>query len=168
MKIMTKMTDVKSHISKRGACLALAALASATLTAQVPGSALDYMLQRPRVSKVYQHKRPFDHLFVDAGAGLNGMGTSSLRLGAQGSFGLGDWITPEHGVRMNVDGGLWKVFGKENRSTVRALGEVGAGAFAQALVGSSFCPFALDIVLMWSYDPATSRALYDTVIRHQA
>ncbi|HBN46339.1 MAG TPA: hypothetical protein DD401_01460 [Prevotella sp.] len=113
MKIMTKMTDVKSHISKRGACLALAALASATLTAQVPGSALDYMLQRPRVSKVYQHKRPFDHLFVDAGAGLNGMGTSSLRLGAQGSFGLGDWITPEHGVRLNVDGGLWKVFGKK-------------------------------------------------------
>ena len=63
---------------------------------------------------------------------------------------------------------LWKVFGKENRSTVRALGEVGAGAFAQALVGSSFCPFALDIVLMWSYDPATSRALYDTVNHYQA
>lgn len=62
---------------------------------------------------------------------------------------------------------LWKVFGKENRSTVRALGEVGAGAFAQTLVGSSFCPFALDIVLMWSYDPATSRALYDAVVRRQ-
>lgn len=106
------MTDMKIHTSKRVAVWVVATLASATMMAQVPGSALDHMLQRPRVSKVYKHKRPFDHLFVDAGAGINGMGTSSLHLGAQGSFGLGDWITPEHGVRLNVDGGLWRVFDK--------------------------------------------------------
>ena len=106
------MTYMKSHIAKKVVVMTAAALLSATMMAQVPGSALDHMLQRPRVSKVYKHKRPFDHLFVDAGAGINGMGTSSLRLGAQGSFGLGDWITPEHGVRLNVDGGLWSVFDK--------------------------------------------------------
>ena len=106
------MTYMKSHIAKKVVVMTAAALLSSTMTAQVPGSALDHMLQRPRVSKVYKHKRPFDHLFVDAGAGINGMGTSSLRLGAQGSFGLGDWITPEHGVRLNVDGGLWSVFDK--------------------------------------------------------
>lgn len=106
------MTYMKSHIAKKVVVMTAAALLSSTMTAQVPGSALDHMLQRPSVSKVYKHKRPFDHLFVDAGAGINGMGTSSLRLGAQGSFGLGDWITPEHGVRLNVDGGLWSVFDK--------------------------------------------------------
>ena len=106
------MTYMKSHIAKKVVVMTAAALLPATMMAQVPGSALDHMLQRPRVSKVYKHKRPFDHLFVDAGAGINGMGTSSLRLGAQGSFGLGDWITPEHGVRLNVDGGLWSVFDK--------------------------------------------------------
>ena len=106
------MTYMKSHIAKKVVVMTAAALLSSTMMAQVPGSALDHMLQRPRVSKVYKHKRPFDHLFVDAGAGINGMGTSSLRLGAQGSFGLGDWITPEHGVRLNVDGGLWSVFDK--------------------------------------------------------
>ncbi len=106
------MTCMKSHTPKKVIALAAAALLSATMMAQVPGSALDHMLQRPRVSKVYKHKRAFDHLFVDAGVGINGMGTSSLRPGAQGSFGLGDWITPEHGVRLNVDGGLWKVFDK--------------------------------------------------------
>lgn len=107
------MTDMKSHTSKKVIALTAATLLSASMMAQVPGSALDHMLQRPRVSKVYKHKRPFDHLFVDAGAGLNGMGTSSMKLGVQGGFGLGDWITPEHGVRLHVDGGLWKVFDKK-------------------------------------------------------
>ena len=61
---------------------------------------------------------------------------------------------------------LWKICGKENRSTVRSLGEIGAGAFAQALIGSSFCPFALDILMMWAYDSATSQAIYDAVRQH--
>ena len=42
--------------------------------AQVPGGALNYMLQRPRVTKYYDNKRPFDHLFLDAGAGMNVLG----------------------------------------------------------------------------------------------
>lgn len=59
---------------------------------------------------------------------------------------------------------LWKVFGKENRSTVRGLGEIGAGAFSRALVGAAFCPFALDVLLMWSYSPDNARALYRQII----
>lgn len=101
------------HTHKKVVALVVATLTSATLMAQVPGSALNHMLQRPRVSKLYKHKRPFDHLFVDAGVGLNGMGTSRTRLGAQGAFSLGDWITPEHGLRLNVNGGVWKVLDKK-------------------------------------------------------
>ena len=44
---------------------ALVAVAFPSLAkAQVPGSALDYMLQRPRVMKVYKHKRPLDRKSV--------------------------------------------------------------------------------------------------------
>ena len=107
------MKHKKLHTHKKVVALVVATLTSATLMAQVPGSALNHMLQRPRVSKLYKHKRPFDHLFVDAGVGLNGMGTSSTRLGAQGAFSLGDWITPEHGLRLNVNGGVWKVLDKK-------------------------------------------------------
>lgn len=60
---------------------------------------------------------------------------------------------------------LWKVFGRENRSTVRGLGEIGAGAFARELVGAPFCPFALDVLLMWAYAPDNARALYRQVLR---
>ena len=59
---------------------------------------------------------------------------------------------------------LWKFLGFENRSTLRALGEIGAGAFAQELNGALFCPFALDILLTWAYDTTHSEALYDAVL----
>lgn len=55
---------------------------------------------------------------------------------------------------------LQKFFGFENRSTLRSLGEIGAGAFAQEYVRSSFNPFALDILLSWAYDTELSRSLY--------
>ena len=59
---------------------------------------------------------------------------------------------------------LWKFLGLENRSTLRCLGEIGAGAFAQEFVGSTFCPFALDILLSWSYDAELARSLYRDVL----
>lgn len=59
---------------------------------------------------------------------------------------------------------LQKFFGFENRSTLRSLGEIGAGAFAQEYVGSSFNPFALDILLSWAYDAELSRSLYRDVL----
>ena len=93
---------------------ALVAVAFPSLAkAQVPGSALDYMLQRPRVMKVYKHKRPFDHLFIDMGAGLNVMGTKKYKLGPTAEMGIGDWISPEHGFRVNVDAGMWRLHGKK-------------------------------------------------------
>lgn len=59
---------------------------------------------------------------------------------------------------------LWKFLGFENRSTLRCLGEIGAGAFAQEYVGSRFNPFALDILLSWTYDAELSRSLYRDVL----
>ena len=59
---------------------------------------------------------------------------------------------------------LQKFFGFENRSTLRSLGEIGAGAFAQEYVGSSFNPFALDVLLSWAYDAELSRSLYRDVL----
>ena len=51
----------------RTAMIALIATAyTTTAHAQIDGGALEYMLQRPRVAKQWQHKKPFDHLFVDA------------------------------------------------------------------------------------------------------
>ena len=98
--------------SKLAAVLMTAAVPSLA-QAQVPGSALDYMLQRPRVAKMYKQKSPFDHLFVDFGAGANVMGTKKYKRGPTAEFGLGDWITPEHGVRLNVGAGLWRIQGKK-------------------------------------------------------
>lgn len=76
--------------------------------AQVPGGALNYMLQRPRVTKYYDNKRPFDHLFLDAGAGMNVLGGHDMKVGLQGELNIGDWITPEHGLRMNLGSGVWQ------------------------------------------------------------
>lgn len=59
---------------------------------------------------------------------------------------------------------LWKFLGLENRSTLRCLGEIGAGAFAQEFVGTAFCPFALDILLSWSYDAGLARSLFRDVL----
>ena len=51
------------------ACMALLAMGTAA-QAQVPGSALNYMLQKPRVTKYYKDKHFMDHLFVDGGRKL--------------------------------------------------------------------------------------------------
>lgn len=80
--------------------------------AQVPGSALDYMLQRPRVAKYYPHKRLFDHLFLDGGVGVNMVGVRHPnRLGAYSEINIGDWLSPEHGIRLTMNGGLLRTQG---------------------------------------------------------
>lgn len=89
--------------------LLLALGASTHVQAQTEGSALNYMLQRPRVAKYYKHKRAFDHLFVDAGAGVNFMGSRHLKPGATGVVGIGDWISPEHGFRLNAEAGMFNI-----------------------------------------------------------
>ena len=55
---------------KNIAAVAILLAYAATAHAQLKGSALNYMLQRPRVAKQYADKKLFDHLFVDAGAGF--------------------------------------------------------------------------------------------------
>lgn len=81
--------------------------------AQVEGSALEHMLQRPQVAKKYEHKRLFDHLFVDAGAGINMMGHYTMQLGPTAEMGIGDWLSPEHGVRLNLGAGMYRSDGLE-------------------------------------------------------
>lgn len=103
---------MKHYIKKTyaaAACATLLAMLPAAATAQVEGSALNYMLQRPRVAKFYKHKHPFDHLFVDAGAGFNLLGSGDMKPGATASVAIGDWLSPEHGVRLAADGGLWRI-----------------------------------------------------------
>lgn len=106
------MTKRLCNIYKKVAAALLALVATNTASAQVPGSALDYMLQRPRVSKVYKDKHVFDHLFIDAGGGFNVMGRKHLKLGNTAELGIGDWISPEHGFRVNIDGGQWRIDNK--------------------------------------------------------
>ena len=83
----------------------------ATANAQIEGSALNYMLQRPRVAKKWKQKTYFDHLFVDAGLGTNIMGTRHPEFGLTADFNIGDWFTPEHGARININGGKWSTRG---------------------------------------------------------
>ena len=78
-----------------------------TAHAQIDGGALEYMLQRPRVAKQWQHKKPFDHLFVDGGIGTSVMGARKPEFDLSGGFNIGNWVTPEHGVRLNINTGEW-------------------------------------------------------------
>lgn len=89
----------------------LCALAMPELAAQVSGGALDYMLQRPRVTKTYEHKKFGDHLFLEGGAGVNLLGSANLKPGVQLGWSFGDWVTPEHGWRVGLDGGVWRTGG---------------------------------------------------------
>ena len=48
--------------------------------AQLEKSALDYMLQRPQVTKSYKDKKFMDHLFMDFGFGGNLMGRHNVSM----------------------------------------------------------------------------------------
>lgn len=83
--------------------------------AQIPGGALEKMLQRPKVTKYYPGKRFGDHLFVDAGAGINLAGLPGPEVTATGELHVGDWISPEHGIRLNVSGGFFRAHGVKTK-----------------------------------------------------
>lgn len=82
-----------------------------SLHAQLEKSALDYMLQKPAVSKRFADGKRFgDHLFLEAGAGAHVLfqrtnGYSANKPGASGRLHIGDWVTPEHGWRVGFYGG---------------------------------------------------------------
>lgn len=113
-KATTDLSRPNQHLSsmkafRKTAAVCLMALTGTTMAeAQVPGSALDYMLQRPSVTKHFEGKKFGDHLFLDGGMGVNFMGTHSLKPGVTGAVNIGDWITPEHGMRLSFNGGLYK------------------------------------------------------------
>ena len=136
---------------------ALVAVAFPSLAkAQVPGSALDYMLQRPRVMKVYKHKRPFDHLFIDMGAGLNVMGTKKYKLGPTAEMGIGDWISPEHGFRVNVDAGMWRLHGKKVKYADLSLDYL-INITAIASPGTYYAPHTFELMGIAGFEHAWSR-----------
>lgn len=88
-------------------------LCGLTAAAQVPGSALDQMLQRPAFSKHYKAKRFGDRLFFDGGIGLTTTFTRSATIymeepGAAAQLGIGDWVTPEHGWRIGFQAATFR------------------------------------------------------------
>ena len=79
--------------------------------AQLEQSALDYMLQKPPVAKHFDNKKFGDHIFFEAGLGLNARPSRDKRItdpGAQANVAFGDWVTPNHGWRFGVRAGTYK------------------------------------------------------------
>lgn len=81
-------------------------------------SALEDMMQQPRISKFYAHKRAFDHLFLEGGASITPLGRRSLTTALSNPgfaihMAVGDWITPEHGWRAGATMGYSKLDDKE-------------------------------------------------------
>lgn len=58
---------------------------------------------------------------------------------------------------------LWKIFGFENNSTIRALGEIAGMAFTKMLCRIPFSPSLLDVLLLYSYNENYSREVYRCV-----
>lgn len=104
----------EKHLFKTASRPVLAALlfafATTGLVAQVPGSALDYMLQRPPVLKHFDKKSFADRTFLEIGGAGNAMGTSSPKAGLQAEAAFGDWATPEHGWRVAMQGGVYNTY----------------------------------------------------------
>lgn len=105
----------KHHLPRlRRLCL-LFSLFPVLAQAQVPGSALEHLLQRPPVAKHYENKKFGDHLFVEAGGGFSStpLGTEHFfkleKPGFQGNAAIGDWVTPLHGWRVGVQAGTYRL-----------------------------------------------------------
>ena len=113
---MTRKRRMKSSYTTRIVMAAIIAIAYITTAhAPIAGGALEYMLQRPRVAKQWQERKAFDHLFFDGGVGANLMGASNLKWDMGGTLNIGDWITPEHGVRLNLTTGEWNTQGVKSK-----------------------------------------------------
>ena len=76
--------------------------------------ATDYVLQRPRVTKRFKHKKFGDHLFVEGAAGITLVPQRVTRAETMppsviGNVSVGDWVSPEHGWRVSVTPAFYKV-----------------------------------------------------------
>lgn len=85
----------------------LGLMAASASMAQIPGGALEYMLQRPKVTKQFDNKHFGDHLFLETGAGFNAI-TRNLDPGVEAGFAVGDWMSPEHGWRLGLESGIYR------------------------------------------------------------
>lgn len=119
---LSQTNSKRSGMMKTASICCLMALASpVALMAQTKDSipphleksALEYMLQRPHVTKHYEDKKFGDHLFTDMGAALNFSAGNDLKPGGQASWNIGDFITPEHGVRLGVNAGVFRTGGEK-------------------------------------------------------
>ena len=63
-----------------------------------------YALQRPQIAKKFETKVLGDRLFLDFGAGLTFpfSGSQNSKTGFVTGISVGDWLTPEHGVRAGL------------------------------------------------------------------
>lgn len=59
---------------------------------------------------------------------------------------------------------LWRLLGYENKSTVRALSEIGGMYFSKKINGFPYSPFALDILLYYNYNPEEALKMYREVL----
>lgn len=88
--------------------LTLLSLTGLPLCAQVPGGALEHTLQRVPVTKHYEDKQFGDHLFLEGGLGTNSILTDTrIRPGFRYEVSVGDWLTPEHGIRLTASNGFY-------------------------------------------------------------
>lgn len=55
---------------------------------------------------------------------------------------------------------LWKVLGFQNKSTIRALSEIGGMYFSRKLNRFPYSPFALDILLYYNYNSEKALKMY--------
>ncbi|MDE7141351.1 MAG: hypothetical protein K2O33_00455, partial [Muribaculaceae bacterium] len=84
-------------------------------------NALDHVLQRPLGNPSFENKRFGDRLFLSGGAGASMMGLHT-KPGAELEVSLGDWVTPVHGWRLSVEGGLNSVNKESSHSYYGAIG----------------------------------------------
>lgn len=59
---------------------------------------------------------------------------------------------------------LWKIFGFENNSTIRALGEIAGMAFTRTLSRVSYFPALLDVLLLYRYNESYSRSIFNNIM----
>lgn len=107
----TSAHQIPRHLLRSCLCLLLWCSAVLTLQAQLQTSALDYLLQRPKVAKQYDGKRFGDHLFVEGGVGFNTTYSRSKGFPyidhpqPEAGLRIGDWVTPLHGWRVGGQAG---------------------------------------------------------------
>lgn len=62
---------------------------------------------------------------------------------------------------------LWKLGPLKNNSSLMAVGEIGAMAFARELLGISYSPYVFDTVMLYPHDEKKTQNLVDEILRFQ-